>query len=179
MNRTITFSLDSGSIASAIEELEQFRDDFVERCGRLRRLVAERIQWSAAQGFASATVSDIILNRAGYVPVNDVQVTATEDGDVSIVIAEGTQAVFIEFGAGVYHNGAAGSSPHPWGAQMGYVIGSYGLGNGVKNAWGFYSGQNDQAHLVVTHGTPAAMPMYRGVEEAIRSIDGMVREVFG
>ena len=33
--------------------------------------------------------------------------------------------------------------------------------------------------IILTYGTPAAMPMYRGAEEAIRALDEIVREVFG
>ena len=98
--------------------------------------------------------------------------TVTNEGDVTIVIASGEEAVFIEYGAGVYYNGAAGDSPHPWGIQQGYGIGTYGKGKGVRNAWNITKD-------VVTRGTPAAMPMYRGAEEAIRTIGELVREVFG
>lgn len=168
--KVISFSLNAASIDRAILEIEAYQDDFEQKCALLRQKVAERIRWSAERGFSNALVSDIIIGD--YEPVNDVQVSVTNEGNVSVVIASGNEAVFIEYGAGVYYNGNPGDSPHPWGLQQGYVIGAYGKGKGVRNAWNI-----DKA--TVTHGTPAAMPMYRGAEEAIRAIDEIVREVFG
>ena len=173
MKTVIEFSLDSKSIGNAIKQLEAYRDDFKRKCELLRQKVAERIRWSAQEGFSSAMVTDVIVGD--YNPTNDVQVTVKNEGNVSIVIASGEEAVFIEYGAGVYHNGAVGSSPHPWGAQQGYTIGSYGKGKGKYDAWSFY----EDGKRVYTAGTPSAMPMYRGAEEAIRTIGELVREVFG
>lgn len=170
--KTISFTLDAKSIDRAIRELEQFSREFEQKVTRLREMVAERIAWSAAQGFSVALVGDVIKGTA---PTNDVHVSVTHEGNVSIVIAEGQEAVFIEYGAGVYNNGAAGTSPHPWGAEFGYYIGGYGQGKGKRNVWGYY----DNGKLVLTHGTPAAMPMYRGVENAKRVLDDLVQEVFG
>ena len=167
-HKTISFTLDAHSIGNAIAELQAYLADFTDKVNRLRKMVAERITWTAEQGFQTAMVSDVI---DGDEPVNDVTVTVTHDETVSVVIASGTQAVFIEFGAGVWHNGPAGSSPHPWGAEKGYTIGGYGKGKGKYDVWRYEGG--------ATFGTPAAMPMYRGWEEARQALDEMVREVFG
>lgn len=79
-------------------------------------------------------------------------------GDMSVTLRlQGEQAVFVEFGAGVYYNGAAGSSPHPYGVELGYTIGDYGWGFGQFDEWG-YTDANGKYRL--THGTPAAMPLY-------------------
>lgn len=173
---TISFTLDSKSVGAAIKQLRRYIDGMDAKLDRLRHMIAERIRWSASQGFSSATVSDVII---GTPPVeNDVSVTVTHGDTLSIVIASGSQAVFIEYGAGVYHNGGdgmIGSSPHPWveqGLVGPYFIGMYGKGKGVRNAWNI---DKD----TVTRGTPAAMPMYRGYMEAINAIDQMVLEVFG
>lgn len=167
---TISFSLDVASIDSAIAELERYRTQFEANCHRLRQMIAERIRWNAQNGFNVAHGNDIIYGS--WVNDNRVSVTVTEGDNVSVVIADGPEAIFIEFGAGVYHNGPAGDSPHPWGLEFGYGIGTYGKGKGTRNAWNITSG-------VVTRGTPADMPMYRGAEEAFRALGEMVREVFG
>lgn len=172
--KTISFSLDTKSINRAIRELQQYRDEFARNCKRLRELIGERIAWSASQGFNSALVSDVIK---GTSETNaNVQVSVENRNDVTVVFADGEQAIFIEFGAGVYNNGAAGSSPHPWGAEKGFLIGEYGQGKGKRQAWGYY---NDSGTVTVTRGTPAAMPMYHGMQDAIRVMDDLVREVFG
>lgn len=171
--KRITFELSTASIDKAIKELEAYKSDFANKVERVRQMVAERIGWSASLGFRTALVSDVIK---GQPPTNDVQVTVEHNGDVSFVFADGTQAVFIEYGAGVYNNGAVGSSPHPWGAEKGYLIGEYGLGLGRRRAWGY---READGSITITHGTPAAMPMYNGVEEALRALDDIVKEVFG
>jgi len=180
--KVISFSLNAASIDRAIKELDDYIDDFQQKCNTLREKIAERIAWSASTGFRAAISGDIVgrvengkLVKAEPLQSN-VQVSVTHDGNISVVFAEGEEAVFIEYGAGVYNNGAAGSSPHPWGPENGYLIGTYGKGHGRKKTWGY---QNENGEIILTHGTPAAMPMYRGMREAINAIDGLIREVFG
>lgn len=175
MGKTITFSLNPKSIDNAIKELERFKTDFAKKCVEFRRRVGERIQWSAANGFKAAIVSDVI---SGPEPVNDVSVEINHGDDVTVVFTNGSQAVFIEFGAGVYYNGSPGDSPHPWGLEFGYGIGTYGHHRGTQDLW-VYWGDSEHTQKAWTHGTPAAMPMYRGVEEAVRALDEIAREVFG
>ena len=185
MAKTISFTLDAASIGKAIKELNDYTKDFEQKCKELRKRVAEKIRWSAENGFSQAIVSDVILGDADL--TNDVQVTVSHDESVSIVMASGTQAVFIEYGAGVYHNGGEGMiglSTHPWvedGTETRpFFIGMYGDGKGAHNAWGYYkNGVKSQDNVVVTRGTPAAMPMYRGYMEAINTIGELIQEVFG
>ena len=82
--------------------------------------------------------------------------------------------MWVEFGAGVYHNGAVGSSPNPYGSELGFTIGSYGT-NGARDIWGFY----ENGELVLTHGTPAAMPLFHAVQDTIDEIPSIAKEVFG
>ena len=202
MAKTISFSLDPNSIQNAVNELRQYQREFERKCQRFRELIAERVAWSASRGFSTALVDDTFLRipkretterPRSFVPPEAYRVTknaipeqpkygATIQVDVehnpfgfSVVCARGEQAVFIEYGAGTYFNTQAGSSPHPWGESQGYLIGTFGHGNGRKKAWGFFDRNGD---VLITHGTPAAMPMYRGVSEAIRAIDEIAREVF-
>lgn len=65
---------------------------------------------------------------------------------------KGEQAAFVEFGAGVHYNGNPHGSPHPWGVELGFTIGDYGLHQGLKDGW-WHAGH-------YYHGTPAAMPLY-------------------
>ena len=75
----------------------------------------------------------------------------------------GPNALFVEFGAGVYHNGPVGSSPHPLGTELGYTIGSYGQGHGKDEYWHYTKDGNEH----ISHGTKALMPMWRA-SQAIR-----------
>lgn len=92
------------------------------------------------------------------------------------LVLEGAEVLFIEFGAGVAYNGSVGSSPHPLGAQYGFLIGSYGMGNGSKQVWGYYA---DSGELVLTRGTKATMPMYSADLEIINNVVAIAKGVFG
>ena len=176
MSKTIRFSLDPQSIDRAIAELNAYANSLDAKADRLRNLVAERIGWSASDGFHSAVADDIFTG--GDRPTgSNVDVRVDDQGDVTVIIAHGKDAVFIEFGAGVYYNGSAGSSPHPKGAEMGFLIGEYGKGMGKRNVWALPGSTKDEP--ILTHGTPSAMPMYHGVREAVAVIGELAKEVFG
>lgn len=172
--KRVSMTLDGKSIDSAIAYLKAYSDGLEAKAERLRQLVAERVAWTASAGFDTALVTDIFTGQEP--PMSNVTVTVTDMGDVTLVIADGEEAVFIEFGAGVYYNGAAGASPHPDGQELGFTIGSYGKGQGRKNVWAL-PGSTHSAPIL-THGTPAAMPMYHGVQDALSVIEDLAREVF-
>ena len=91
------------------------------------------------------------------------------------LICEGSEILFIEFGAGVTYNGTVGSSPHPKGAENGFLIGTYGMGNGAKKVWGYYA---DSGELVLTHGTKATMPMLKASNEIRDNVVKIAKSVF-
>ena len=104
----------------------------------------------------------------------EVTVSLDQRDNVTVVVAQGEDAIWVEFGAGVHHNGSAGSSPHPSGAELGFTIGGFGKGNGKKDIWGYYEG----GELRLTHGTPAVMPMYNAMKMVCDEIVDIAREVF-
>lgn len=171
MSKKIVITLDSHSVQQAIDELERYKRDLVRKTELLRQRIGMVIAWSASQGFSSSIVDDVVSGEKRYA---NVDVTVNEEGDTTVVIASGNDAVFVEFGAGVFNNGSVGTSPHPKGAELGFTIGSYGKGNGRKEVWGYYS----EGGLTLTHGTPASMPMYRGMREACNQIAEIAGEVF-
>lgn len=169
--KKIKMELTSASVRNALYEVQKYRDDLKRRTELLRQRIGMAIAWTASQGFSSAIVDDIVNGEKRYA---NVDVVVNEEGNTTVVLANGADAVFVEFGAGVTNNGSVGTSPHPKGAELGFTIGSYGKGNGSKEVWGFYEG----GQLVLTHGTPASMPMYRGVQQACDHIAEIAREVF-
>lgn len=172
--KVIRCSLGPESIEKAISEIREYKAEIVRKTDLLRRTVAEKIAEDARGGFASAVVDDLLPDSGGARSAN-VDVTIDEQDKVSIVIANGEDAVWVEFGAGVYANGAVGSSPHPKGAELGMTIGGYGKGMGARNVWGFY----ENGELKLTHGAPAAMPMYNALTRVCADIVDIAREVFG
>ena len=169
--KVITFALSDANIDKAIRELEMYKQEFQVKVDTYRKRIADEIAKMASLNFGSAILDDVIK---GSPRKPDVTVDVSDAGDISVVVANGEDAVWCEFGAGVYHNGAAGSSPNPYGKTLGFTIGSYGFGRGKQTAWGYY----EDGQLVITRGTPASMPMYNAVQDVTKRAIEIAREVF-
>lgn len=166
----ISMSLSTDSIDAAIKQLESYRDSLSENAEKIRKKVAEILQQMVQEGFNGAGYDDVLYEG---MKVPDVSVTVDEKNNISLVIAHGKEAVFAEFGAGVYYNPSG--SPHPE-RPVGIVnIGEYGKKYGKRKIWGYYD-ENKQLHL--THGTPASAPMYFAVKEIAKQIPEIAEDVF-
>lgn len=163
------------SIGRAVKQVREYADKTLpEKTELLRKRVAEELAELIKKGF-NGEIYDDVLNEGMKVP--DVQVEVNhESGDMSVVIAHGKEAVFAEFGAGVYYNPPAGASPHPWGPANFFYIGTYGKGYGARKVWGYYD--EETGELKLTHGTPASMPMYHATQKILQQIVDIAREVF-
>lgn len=169
--KTIAFELSDKGINDAIKELRMYRMELERKTKELQRRIAERISQEALANFAGAVCDDLV---GGGTRSASVSISVEAGETTSVVIASGADAAFCEFGAGVYHNGAVGSSPHPKGAELGMTIGSFGKGYGARRVWGYYEGDA----LVLTRGTPASMPMYNAFKAVCAEIYTIAREVF-
>lgn len=175
MSKTvIRFSLNEKDIDRAIREVNKFKEDFRKKVDTYRKRIAEEIAVQASLNFGNSIVDDVIKGSSPRRP--DVQVSVSDRGSVSVVVADGEDAVWCEFGAGVYHNGSVGNSPNPYGKDLGFTIGSYGKGHGKQQKWGYY---DENGEIVITRGTPASMPMYNAVQEVMRKAIEIAKEVFG
>ena len=170
--KVISFGLSTSEIDRAMKELADYKQEILQKTELLREKVAERLADEAKNGFSGAVVDD--LTRGGQ-RFAQVDVSVDNRGSVVVVVASGEDAVWVEFGAGVYHNGSPGSSPHPHGAELGMTIGGFGKGNGKKEVWGFY----EEGELKLTRGTPARMPMALAVTTVCNDIQAIAKEVFG
>lgn len=175
--KTISLVLTTPGINRAIKQLDKYKQDFIQKTELLREKVAERLAEEAQQGFNGAVVDDLVR---GNQKLAQVDVSIDPRGDVTVVMAIGTDekkmdAVWVEFGTGVYHNGPPGSSPHPRGAELGMVIGGFGKGNGKKEVWGF----TEDGELKLSRGTPAKMPMSLAMNTVLNDIQSIAKEVFG
>ena len=172
--KVISVSLSENGIDRAIQELNAYKQDLIRKTDLLREKIAERIRDEAEQGFQGAIVDDLVGEGARQIDKFAVKCNPST-GNVTVVVATGKDIVWVEFGAGVYHNGSVGSSPHPHGTELGFTIGTYGEGRGKQKIW--YFKDKDGKHR--THGTPAAMPMSNAVNTVINDIVSIAREVFG
>lgn len=172
MGKKIVFELTEEGITKALQELEQYKTEFQEKMETFRKRVAQEMEALASNGFNGALVDDNVNAEPRKAVV---KTFVDERGNVSVVIAHGEDAVWVEFGAGVYHNGSAGSSPHPMGSELGFTIGSYGKGMGKRKVWG----HRENGELILTRGTPSVMPMYNAMKMVCDEIDLIAKEVFG
>lgn len=171
--KIIQFGLSVREIDKAIRELEQYKQDIIRKTDLLREKVAERLAELSRDGFAGAVVDDL-MEKSGGQRTAQVDVSIDQRDNITLVIARGEDAVWVEFGAGVHYNGSVGTSPHPKGSELGFTIGGYGKGKGKKDVWGFY----EDGELRLTHGAPAVMPMYNAVKTVCDEIAEIAREVF-
>lgn len=169
--KTLKINLfDSKSLQSAIKQIQQYRDDLLRKCDLFVRRLAE-VGIPVIDQNISAAAGDSDKGHNTYIKLN-----SFGSYSQATLVCEGKDLLFIEFGAGVHYNGAAGSSPHPKGEEMGYTIGSYGKGQGKNDFWFYYA---DTGEAVMSHGTQATMPMYKAGVEMRRQILTIAKEVFG
>lgn len=181
MSKTIHLDpFDPASVSACIREIEAYKKWVEAKTAELQERVATFIANYAGPIFNTSIADDTFkVVQGGQTTsegprIGNVRVYVENNGNTTLVIASGKDAVFMEFGAGVLYNGAVGTSPNPLGSGLGLTIGSYGP-NGAKYTWGFV-GEDGQTHL--THGVPASMPMYRATMAVVNNIVEIAREVF-
>ncbi len=168
----INVRLDPKSIKSAKEDLIRYRREVKQKETLLREKAVEFLRDEIERGFNVAVIDDLV--SGGFKRKADVSVSVRHEGSTSIISANGEDAIWVEFGAGVHHNGSVGSSKHPKGVELGYTIGNYGYGLGRMEFWHYKDGSDD----IATYGTPMQMPMYQAIGKLYAEIPKLAREVF-
>lgn len=169
--RNVDVLLSPQGVSQAIDELKAVKRTFEGRAWEFRHKFAVRVMREADTMYHKAWYNDWVGGErgAGLVPT---QVVETEEA--SIVVASGA-AIFIEFGAGVYHNGDVGTSLHPLGRQLGFTIGSYPSkhppSQGAKPFW--------EVDGRLTRGTEAQMVLYYALRYSLPYVEEIASEVFG
>ena len=171
MAKVIKIALNTKDLNRAIREVEKYKQDLQRKINIFRQRLADELVAEAQAGFNSAMLDDLTTGGSRTPEVN---VYYKDRGNLTVVFADGKDAIWCEFGAGVYHNGSVGSSPHPLGVELGYTIGSYGKGYGKGKAWGYY----EDGQLYITRGTPASMPMYNAMKSVIAKAITIAKEVW-
>lgn len=151
-----------------------------------RELIAVKYEWKRKADICSemiaAMLADLINENLMNVEIADDLKDVTTHQQVfaapgvearangNMVTVYGENAVFIEFGAGVYHNSGT-NNPLADKVEFDTAIGSYGKGQGNKKYWFV-------AHNLISCGTPAYMPIYKAIEEIKPKIPSLIRQVF-
>lgn len=174
----ITLGLSQKSVEKALKQLRQYKQWLRNKTTELVKALAEIgipvIETNVAD--ASYTFDSKGI-RSGSNTEHYTYVKLNNFGSYSQanLVVEGEEILFIEFGAGVYYNGEAGTSPHPKGQEFGYTIGSYGQGNGKNDSWVYYA---DSGEWVRSYGTEATMPVYKASVKIMQNIRKIAKEVF-
>jgi len=157
MSKVIKVKLDTNSIQSAINELEEYQDDLNRKLYRfIDALIQEGV--TVANAWLGATQGDSTDAEIGY-GIND-------EGDIiyATISLEGPDALFIEFGAGIAYNTGA---QHPYAGEFGYGIGTYPSKhppNKAINPGRWVYGHDYDGDPLWSIGTQATMPIYHAAE---------------
>lgn len=114
--KTIKVNLsDSTAIEKAIKELDTYQKELMTKIKLFVETLAQD-GIAVANARLGATVGDSTQGSIGF--------GINENGDIvkATISLSGKDALFIEFGAGIYYNNG---NAHPKGAELGYTIGSY------------------------------------------------------
>lgn len=181
--RQITFDMSVQSIDKAIariraeeEWLKNGMNRLLVRFGdELRNRIDANLSMTAIQVSSSKVIHGKKIQHYEY-RSPEYSVSTMLVGNSINVIISGQDAIWVEFGTGVATNTPVGTSPNPWGAMIGFTIGSYGKGNGAKRAWGYYDADGT---INITFGTNAQMPIYNACKDVVAMYPALVKEVFG
>lgn len=175
----IRVSLTEASINSAIKEIKSYKRKMY---GKMQRLITAMCKEGEAYAIANVThidTGETVQSIQGY-----------RKGNHGVIVAGG-QAIWLEFGTGVYWNGHPNGSPNPYGEEHGFLIGEYGNQHGLEQGW-FYPTTDPRYEIVrhtkdgdvhtgygYTHGIKADMFMYKTVKMLKERFPDMARTVFG
>lgn len=165
--------LSEKSLDKAIRELQQYRLWVFTKRRELQQKLSDELEKQLNERFNSAWYDD--LTEGGTrAPIFVVKISQGNLKSVAMVVGE--EAVFVEFGAGVYHNGSAGSYPHPMAEEAGAAaIGTLGKGKGSRKVWGFY---DEKGQLRLTRGTAAQMPALQAAMWLKDNVERIAKTVF-
>ena len=153
---------DPNSVRKAIEQVKQYKQDFLAKEKLFVKRLAEIGVSVASTGFATAD----------YDGIKDVQVTMTQSGTEATVTAFGETVGFIEFGTGV-------RNPEWNNSGMEYTPpkhGTYGKGRGANpKGWYFSQGQGAAQH---TYGNQPAEAMRTARDVMVERVIQIAREVW-
>jgi hypothetical protein len=100
------------------------------------------------------------------------EITKEDEGLTAVIQISGHDVTFIEFGSGVHFNNSPGEGATDNAKKLGYTIGGYGRGLGMKEFW--FHGDSE-----VSWGTPAADATGKIEEEIKNQIRKVVKEIYG
>ena len=175
----INVKLSTDGIDSAIREIKSYKRKMYGKMQRLITAMCKKGESYAIQNVTHIDTGETVDSINGY-----------RNGNHGVIVAGGN-AVWLEFGTGIYWNGHPNGSPNPYGEQLGYRIGEYGNQHGLEQGWFFPT--TDPRYEIIrhtkdgdvatgygyTHGIKADMFMFKTVKELKQRFPELARDVFG
>lgn len=158
MKRVIKVELSPDSIDDAVKELERYTED-LER--KLKIFVGTLTQ----KGVKVAKMA-VVASRGDSTNAYVDYTVDSSNGEIitATVFLQGTEALFIEFGAGIAYNTG---QQHPMAGEFGYGVGTYPSkhppNKAINPGYWWYKDENGQKHRSI--GTEATMPIYKASVE--------------
>lgn len=167
------YPLSVDGINRLVNDLDNYKKQLLTKAEQLLNELSKRGIRTAKERI-QGTIGD--SDKHVKVEVSDISYVG--NNVIFTITAEGEDILFIEFGAGVFYNGGVvGKSPHPWGEEMGYVIGKYPKGRKGYSLGRFMSWTTPSGKISM--GTKASMPMLGAMETMYRDVDDACKKVFG
>lgn len=160
---------DKDSVKNAIVEIKAVKSEWERKANLCCEMIAAVLADQIDANLKAIPYTDDLINLKTHQYERkspDIYVMSQGNG----VFVEGEEVVFIEFGAGVYHNESV-NNPLSEAVQFETDIGSYGKGQGLQPYWFV-------AHNLISRGTPMYMPIYRAIIAIKPEIPTLVRQVF-
>lgn len=183
--KTITFSLDPGSIERAAREVEKFAE-------QLREIIAELVQRLTEEGKSIASVKVIEMGAIDSSDLlNSIDGYYSEDTRTGIICARSYHAFFVEYGTGII--GASNSHPemsgewappvitygeHSYSGYDTYEHGSRGWWYPSEKGWYIPKRGDGSVSLAWTKGMRARPFMYQTFKELERMSADIYNELF-
>ena len=162
-------AFDKSSVDKAIEEVKAIKKEWKRKANLCSEMIAAALADEINKNLEAIPMTDDVIDVKTHTP-KPVNWFAAAYPQGNRVLIKGHDIVFIEFGAGIYHNGSV-NNPLSQAVQFDTSIGSYGKGHGNEPYWFI-------AHNLISRGTPAYMPINNAIEQIVPMIPTIVRQVF-
>ena len=162
-------AFDKSSVDKAIEEVKAIKTEWKRKANLCSEMIAAALADEINKNLEAIPMTDDVIDVKTHTP-KPVNWFAAAYPQGNRVLIKGHDIVFIEFGAGIYHNGSV-NNPLSQAVQFDTSIGSYGKGHGNEPYWFI-------AHNLISRGTPAYMPINNAIEAIKPQIPMMIRQVF-
>lgn len=174
--KTIQIDLmDSNSIKQALAEIREIETEWKKKANNAAKEVCREIAEQIRANLEYIPYTDDMINVATHEIIQNKDTLGvwnlTETNNGCMVSITGKDIVFVEFGAGIYHNSNGNDNPLAESVSFETGIGSYGKGQGSQPYWFV-------AHNLISRGTPMYMPIYRAILAVKPEIPTIVKRVF-